>query len=111
MGNMIPVVGGSVAELLRTVSAGVGYLRSTLGICGILLLLLMLLPTLIELLLYRSMWQIAASAAELLNCDNEKKLLDEIASLNGYLIAAASICSSVLILGFVSLTRCVSAIG
>lgn len=110
-GNLIPVVGGSVAELLRTVSAGVGYLRSTLGICGILLLLLMLLPTLIRLLLYRAMWQIAASMAELLHCDNEKRLLDEIASLNGYLIAAASICSSVLILGFVSLTRCVSAIG
>lgn len=110
-GNLIPVVGGSVAELLRTVSAGVGYLRTTLGICGILLLLLLLLPTLIELFLYRWVWQIAASTAELLNCGNEKKLLDEIASLNGYLITAVSICSSVLLLGFVLLTRCMSAIG
>ena len=110
-GNMIPVVGGSVSELLRTVSAGIGYLRGTLGICGILLLLLLLLPTLVELLLYRSVWQIAASAADLLGCDSEKKLLDEIASLNGYLIAAVSICSSVLLLSFTLLTRCASAIG
>ncbi len=110
-GNLIPVVGGSVAELMRTVSAGVGYLRTTFGICGILLLLLLLLPTLVKLFLYRWVWQIAASAAELLSCDNEKKLLDEIASLNGYLIAAVSICSSVLLLGFILLTRCASAIG
>ena len=110
-GNLIPVVGGSVAELLRTVSAGVGYLRTTFGICGILLLLLLLLPTLVKLFLYRWVWQIAASTADLLNCDSEKKLLDEIASLNGYLIAAVSICSSVLLLGFILLTRCASAIG
>ena len=110
-GNLIPVVGGSVAELLRTVSAGVGYLRTTIGICGILLILLMLLPTLTELFLYRLAWQIAASVADLLGCDSEKKLLDEIASLNGYLIAAVSICSSVLLISFVLLSRCASAIG
>ena len=110
-GNLIPVVGGSMAELLRTVSAGVQYLRTTMGLCGILLLSLLLLPTLAELFLYRWVWQISASAAELLNCGNEKKLLDEIASLNGYLIAAVSICSSVLLLGFILLMRCASAIG
>ena len=110
-GNLIPVVGGSMAELLRTVSAGIQYLRTTMGLCGILLLLLLLLPTLTELFLYRWVWQISASAAELLNCGSEKKLLDEIASLNGYLIAAVSICSSVLLLGFILLMRCASAIG
>ena len=110
-GNLIPVVGGSMAELLRTVSAGIKYLRTTLGLCGILLLLLLLLPTLAELFLYRWVWQISASAAELLNCGNEKKLLDEVASLNGYLIAAVSICSSALLLGFILLMRCASAIG
>ncbi len=110
-GNLIPVVGGSVAELLRTVSAGVGYLRGTVGICGILLLLLMLLPTLVELLLFRLTWQLSASLADLLGCDTEKKLLDEFASLLGYLVAAVSICSSVLILSMTLLTHCSSALG
>lgn len=110
-GNLIPIVGGSVSELLRTVSAGIKYLRTTLGISAILLLLFLLLPTLIQLFLYRSVWQISAAFAELLGCDREKILLDEIASLNGYLIAAVSICSSVLFLSFTLLTRCASAIG
>lgn len=110
-GNLIPVVGGSVSELLRTVSAGVGYLRGTVGICGILLLLLTLLPVLVELLLCRLVWQIGASIADLVGCAQEKKLLDEIASLCGYLAAAVSICSSVFILALTLLAHCASAIG
>ena len=110
-GNMIPVVGGSISELLRTVSAGVGYLRGTLGISAILLLLLLLLPMVVELLLIRLTWQVTASVAELLGCDNEKKLLEEFASLCGYLLAAVCICSSVVLLALTLLVRCASAIG
>lgn len=109
-GNLIPVVGGSVTELLRSVGVGVGYLRTTVGICAILLLLLTLLPTLLKLYLVRFFWQIGASFAELLGCTNEKKLLDEFASLGGYLIAAVLICSSVMILSMVLLIKCATAI-
>lgn len=110
-GSMIPVVGGSISELLKTVTSSVSYLRSTVGICAIILMLLLLLPTLIELLLIRLTWQIAASLADLLSCDGEKKLLDEMASLSGYLIAAVAICSSVVILALSLLIHCTSALG
>lgn len=110
-GSWIPVVGGSVAEVLRTVSAGMGYLRGAVGICGVLLVLLLLLPTLVKLFLLRLTWQLCASAADLLGCDREKKLLEEFASILGYLIAAVSICSSVLLLSMILLARCASAIG
>lgn len=109
-GNMIPIVGGSVGELLRSVSASVGYMRSTVGICGVLLLLFLMLPTLIELLLARATWQICSFFAELLGCDGEKRLLDEFASINGYLIAAVAICSSVLFLTFTIFTHCATAL-
>lgn len=109
-GNWIPVVGGSVAEMLRTIGAGVGYLRSAVGICGVLLVLFMLFPTLIKLFLLRITWQLSASAADLLGCDREKKLLEEFASILGYLIAAVSICSSVLLLSMILLAHCASAI-
>lgn len=110
-GSLIPVVGGSVSELVRTVSAGVGYLRGTVGICGVILLLLSLFPILVQLLLNRLIWQVAASAADMLGCDGERRLLDEIASLCGYLVAAVSICSSVLLLALTLLVHCSSAIG
>ena len=109
-GSFIPVVGGSVGELLRSVSASVGYMRSAVGICGVLLLLLLMLPTLVELLLARTTWQICSFFAELLGCDGEKRLLDAFASINGYLIAAVAICSSVLFLTFTLLTHCATAL-
>jgi stage III sporulation protein AE len=110
-GNIIPVLGGSISELLRSVSAGVGYLRGTVGICATLLLLLLLLPPIVELLLLRLTWQLGASLADLLGCDTEKKLLEEFSSVGGYLIAAMCICSSVLFLSFTLLVNCASAIG
>ena len=109
-GSLIPVVGGSVSELLRSVSASVGYMRASVGICGVLLLLLLMLPTLVELLLARTVWQICAFFADVLGCDGEKRLLDEFASINGYLIAAVAICSSVLFLTFTLLTHCATAL-
>ena len=110
-GNLIPVVGGSVSELLRTVSAGVSYLRGTVGICAVLLLLLLLLPTLIQLLLFRLTWQLGASLADMLFCDSEKRVMDEFASLCGYLVAAVSICSSVVLLALTLFIHFASAIG
>lgn len=109
--NWIPVVGGSVAEVFRTISAGVGYLRGTVGICGVLLVLLLLLPTLVKLFLLRLTWQIASSVADLLGCECEKKLLGEFASILGYLIAAVSICSSVILLALILLACCGTAVG
>ncbi len=109
-GKFIPVVGGSVSELLRTLSSGVGYLRGTVGICGVLLLLLTLLPTVIRLFLLRIVWQIAASIGELLGCESEKKLLSEFSSLGGYLIAVVSVLSSVLLIALIVLAKSVAAV-
>lgn len=110
-GSFIPVVGGSVSELLRSVSAGISYLRGTVGICAVLLLLFTLFPTLVRLFLVRLTFQISASCADMLACDAEKKLLEEFASLSGYLIAAVSVCSSVLLLSLCLFIHCASAIG
>ena len=105
-GNLIPIVGGSVSDLVRTVSAGVGYLRGSIGICAVILLILMLFPTLVKLFLIRLVWQITASFADLLGCESEKKLLDEMASLCNYLITAVAICSSVVLLSVSLLIHC-----
>ena len=105
VGNLLPVVGGAIAGTLGTVSAGVSLLRGVVGPSGILLILLLLLPTLVELLLLRATLSLAASAAEILSCDGEARLLREIASLHGYLAAAVSICSVVFLLALALLAH------
>lgn len=98
VGNMIPMVGGAVAGTLSTVAAGVTALRGICGVSGIVLVALLLLPTLVELLLTRAMLNLSATVASMLSCDGEAKLLSEMASLYGYLAAAASICAVVFII-------------
>lgn len=111
VGNMIPVVGGAVAGTLSTVAAGVSALRGLCGVSGIILVALLLLPTLAELLLTRAVIRLAGTVAAMLSCDGEAKLLGEMASLHGYLAAAASICAVTFMLALSLLIRSGTAIG
>ena len=88
--TVIPIVGGSVGETLRTVASGVGYLKSVLGVCGIALILLLLLPTLFSLLMTRLAFLLAGGVAEMLGCESEGKLLGELGTVYACLIAVVS---------------------
>lgn len=111
VGSMIPMVGGGVAGTLGTVSAGISLLRGICGASGILLIALLLLPTLVRLLLLRATLRLAATVATLLSCDGEARLLSEMASLDGYLAAAVSICAVTFVLGLALLAQSAVAIG
>ena len=111
VGNMIPMVGGAVAGTLGTVAAGVSLLRGVCGVSGIILIALLLLPTLVQLLLLRAALNLAATVASLLSCDAESRLLSEMASLHGYLAAAAAICGTTFILGLTLMVQSTVAMG
>lgn len=98
VGNMLPVVGGAVAGSLGTVAAGASLLRGVCGVSGIFLIALLLIPTLVQLLLFRTVLRLAATVAALLGCEGEGRLLGEMASLHGYLAAAVSICAVTFVL-------------
>ncbi len=89
--NWIPVVGGALGGTLGYVAEGVGLMRSVCGVSGVVVLALTLLPTLVELLLFRAVLQLSATTASILGCDGEGRLLGEMASLHGYLAAAVAI--------------------
>ncbi len=92
-GNMIPVVGSTVGETLRTLATSVKLLRSTVGIAGIAVLALMILPILTELFLTRFVLNTAAAIGEIMGCRQVVKLYRELASLYGYVIAASAMAS------------------
>lgn len=92
-GNMIPVVGGTVGETLRTLAASVKLLRGSVGVAGMIAVVLALLPTLTELFLTRFVFNASAAVGELIGCKAEAGLYREIASLYGYIIAAAAMAS------------------
>ena len=108
--SVIPVVGGSVADSLRTVGASVEYLRTTVGVAGILLIVHLLLPVLINVLITRFCLILAGSAAELLGCDGEARLLSELVSVYGYILAVAAMCAVMFIFAMTLLVRTASAV-
>ena len=109
--NNIPIVGGSVAELLRTAAAQLSFLRSVVGIGGILLLLWLLLPVFFEVFLTRMLCTLASDAAIWLDCREEGRLLSELGSLYGYLLAIVSTSGTTFFLSLVVLLRCAVAYG
>lgn len=92
IGQMLPVVGGGLSGVLGSVAAGVGLLRGVAGMSGVILVLLLVLPTLVQLLLMRGIYQLTSALAGMLSCEGESKLLGEVGSLYGYLAATVSIC-------------------
>lgn len=94
----IPMVGNAIAGTLSSVAVGVSALRGICGVAGLVLIALLLLPTLVDLLLNRTAIRLAATVASMLSCQGEAELLEEMASLYGYMAAAACICALVFVL-------------
>ena len=111
IGNLIPTVGGALSGSLGTVAASVEYIRASVGVIGIVVIILMLLPTLITLILTKLAFGMLSGAAEILGCEREKRIISELASINGFLLALAAICSVCLIFIMTLFVKCSSAAG
>ncbi|MBE6574872.1 MAG: hypothetical protein E7654_01195 [Ruminococcaceae bacterium] len=111
VGTAFPVIGGVIGDSVRTVAAGLGYLRDTVGLLGILLTLLPLAAPLLTLFLHRAVLLIGGAAAELLGCGEEQKMLEEYASVSGLLlamVAGAAVCFIYVLIIFVRISLAVS---
>lgn len=101
----IPIVGGTVGDTLRTVAGGVSYLKSIVGISGIVFVMLLLLPILISLILTRLVLLITGGVADMLGCETEGKLLSELGSIWGVMIAVVAMCAVMFIFALVIFVR------
>ena len=81
MGNLIPIVGGTVAEAFSAVRAGLGYVKIMAGTGGILILCMLLLPTAASVWSYDIMLSCTRTASELLDCGNSTRLLGDTRSI------------------------------
>lgn len=109
--TVIPVVGGAIGDTLRTVAGSVIYIKSVVGIGGILLIFVLTLPTLISLLLTRLAYIAVATAAEALGCHGESRLLAELGNVYGFLIGAVSVVAVAFTVALALFVRCTVAVG
>ena len=108
--TVIPGVGGAVGDSLRTLAGSVGYIKSVVGIGGIVLLAALTLPTLISLLLNRLVLLVTGALAHTLGCKREGQLLSEMGNVYGFLLGAVSICSIAFAVALALFVKCAVAI-
>lgn len=108
-GSFLPLVGGSVSEALRTVAGSVEYLRSAVGTGAILVLFFAFLPTFLSVLLTRIVFLLGGAVANLLSCEAEGKLLNELSSVYGYFLAIISVLFVTLTFSLTLFAQCAAA--
>ena len=108
--QIIPLVGGTVGESLKTAGASIEYLRSNVGIALVVAFLLLVLPTIISISLYRMVFTITNSLAGILGCKKEGYVISEIASIYGYVLAILCLCSLILLFLLTVFAKCSSPI-
>jgi len=106
--QMIPMVGGTIGESLRMAGASVEYLRSTVGIALIIILVVVIMPTIITIFLYRTVFIASNAVAGLLGCSREGSILTEMASIFGYVLATLSITAVALLFLITVFAKCAS---
>lgn len=85
--NAIPLIGGMVSESMKTLATSLTLVKSTAGLIGVIGLLLLLLMPLTMLFACRYSLSLSKTAADLLQANAIKPLIEEAGKLVGFLIA------------------------
>ncbi len=86
LGTSVPVAGGVLSEAVSTISASMGLLRSSVGIYGVVALVFMLLPMVVELVLWRFMLMLNISLGELFSLPKITGILKAVDSMLSVLL-------------------------
>lgn len=98
--NFVPISGGTVSSTLGTLAASVEMLRGSVGVIGIVAIILMLLPTIVEIALLRGVFALGSFCASTLGCGGEARLLSDLESLYGFLEGIAVLSAAVFVISF-----------
>lgn len=87
VGSSVPVAGSALSEALNTVTASMGLLKSSVAIYGVLACLIIFLPLLIELLLWRATLLLTGAVADIFSLNKISGLLKSIDTVMSLLIS------------------------
>ena len=105
IGSFIPVAGGVIAEAFSTLKEGISVLRNAAGIGGIIVILLILIPGILPLILYKCTLSLAETAADVMNLGTMRGLLGEVHGITDMLFAFVLYTSLMFVLVIVIFTK------
>ncbi len=97
-GNFIPVVGSALGDALGAVQGCVGLLKSTVGSFGILAVIVIFVPPLLQSLIWQLILNVGAAFADLFDLKQISAMLRSTSKVLNLLIAVMLCCSLLLII-------------
>ncbi len=89
VGNLVPIIGGAVSDSLGTLSGSLSVLKSAGGSAAIIAVILIIAPSVVGLLLRQLVLFLCRTAAGVMKCTDEEKLLGELGSVTSMMLAFA----------------------
>lgn len=111
LGQMIPVIGGSLSETWRVLSASLGLLRNSIGVFAVVSLFLLILPTFLTALLHRFALSLSSSLAGILGCPRAEKIFTDLRGIYDLAVATLAITLVLFLLTVAIVARCTVAVG
>jgi stage III sporulation protein AE len=105
IGSLIPMAGGVMAEAYNTVKDGLSFVKATAGIGGIIIILLLMLPGIIPLVIYKLSVIILSSLSVMLRLDGVGELFDEVKGIVEIITAIVLYTSLMLIFAIILFTK------
>ena len=103
--SFIPMAGGVIAEAFSTLKEGTAVLRNAAGIGGMIVLLLILVPGILPLVLYKCSLSLAETAAESMSLSGIRGMLGEVHGIVDMLFGFVLYTSLMFILVLVIFTK------
>lgn len=98
LGTSVPVAGSVLSEAVSTLSTSMGLLRSSIGIYGVVALAFMLLPIVIELILWRFVLMLNIALTEIFSLSKITGILKAIDSMLSVLLGVVLIVGAMFII-------------
>ncbi len=98
IGNTVPVVGSAIGEALNSVVAGIGLIKSTVGMLGIAGIIVINLPVFINIILWKGVLYVMGIAADITGCEEIKGFSENLSSVISLITGALCFVSFVFII-------------
>lgn len=100
IGSSVPVAGTALAEALTTVTASVGLLKSSIGIYGVVACVVMFLPLLAELFLWRVGLNVTSAVSDLFSVGKISALLRSVDGVMAVLMGIILLTLAMFVISF-----------
>lgn len=98
IGNTVPVVGSAIGEALNSVVASIGLIRSTVGMLGVVGLVVINLPVLVNIILWKGALYVMGVAADITGNNEIKGFTESLSGVISIITGALCFVSLVFIL-------------